>query len=87
MFEWASYHGEYHAFIVDAAQRDVQLLDNSTYFTEWLGERRRQADYLIYPYPLPIPPQLSGWTIIRTLTYQDMLLRDQKVYVTQRVAP
>lgn len=85
MLEWDSYYGAYHEFLVDLQKRGQPFIEAAPYFTDWLPARRKAADYLVFPWDEP--PSREGWSTVDVRTYQDMLLRDQHVYVIKRDDP
>jgi len=85
-WEWTSYHGGFDAYLKEINYQQPagdELL--SDYFDRWIAQRLAHAPYLVGA--LAEPPNNPQFEIVRTVPYQDVLLRPRYVYILKHASP
>lgn len=78
-WDWASYNGAFDDYL--RAHQGHPPNDREGYFNDWLPQQAKSALYDVKSKQV----SGSGYQLLRTIPYRDMLLNEQAVYVYQRV--
>jgi hypothetical protein len=84
-WEWNSYYGAFNDYLAEIGDRALDINNNSftrDFFTRWLAERKKQAQFLILA--SPVAPADERWNVVTEIPYRSFLLQARRLYVVKR---